>query len=164
MSYVMTAVSVGVSMASTAFASIQQNKAMDAQIEQAEIDQTIATNETKMAMEEENRASALEQSNKRREAMRVKADVLAQQAGTGVAGVTSARQQRNVDFQNQFDMNTIQANNRSKLINISQVGASNAQQINSTINNARANKTSNAGIIAKTTLAGLGTYAQVKPK
>jgi len=163
MAWTFVAVSLAVAT-STAYSSIQQNKALDAQIKQAEIDQTIASNETTLAMEEENRASALELSNKRREAMRVKADVLAQQAGTGVAGVTSARQQRNVDFQNQFDINIIKANNRNKLINISQVGASNAQQINSTISNAKANKTSTAGIVTKSALAGLSTYSSVKAK
>lgn len=160
MSYLMVA--VGVSTVSTALAIDAQNKQAKFQEEQGRLDMVASNSATQQAEADARDQEAVDLSEVAREFLAVKSSVVAQQANSGISGVTSDRQRRNVDFQNSLDINTIKKKSDNVVFNIRQSGFSNNQTIQSSINDARSKKVGLLEGATKTALAGGSTYASLK--
>ncbi len=153
-------IAVGATMAGTALtAKSQQNQAKTAE-KQGELDLIASQSATKQAEQDANEETRMELANKRREFLRTQGSIVAQQANTGVAGVTAERQRRNVDFQHNMDVQNIKKKSENTLISIRHQGFRNDSQIQSNLN--RIHKPSGGEVLGKTALAGLSVYASGK--
>ncbi len=146
-------VAVGLSVVTTGASIMQANRTADFNEEQARLDMVASDKATEQAVEESEREEGMNLAQLAREALAKKSTIVAQQANTGVSGVTSERQRRNVDFQESMDVETIKRQSANTVNSIRQTGYTNNSQIQGRMNSATSSKTGTAGALAKVAMA-----------
>lgn len=127
----MTAMAVmgGLTTASTALQIKQGRDVAKAQQEVSRLDKIASQQATRQAEQDAAEQEAMDLATLTREALRAEGTVQAQQAYSGVAGVSSERVRNNLLFQKSLDEANIRTDAQNKLLNIRAQGRQNARQI-----------------------------------
>lgn len=161
MSWLAVAV-VGVSVATTAISGISQRNIAKANIQAGEIAKIAQNSANTQAEEEQQRETANLLTQERRRALRERSTAVAQQANTGVAGVSAKRQIDNVLFQSVLNEDSIISRGETDIINIRNSGFAQSSNIQADINRATSSKPSVLAIGLQSAGAGFTTYAGTK--
>ena len=132
------------------------------QVEQGNLDMIASNSATEQAEKDARDEEAFELSDLAREFLATKSTAVAQQANSGIAGVTSDRQRRNIDFQHSLDVGTIKRKGENTLTSIRNSGFQNNSQIQSSINVGTSNKVSGGEMATRVGLSALSAYANKK--
>lgn len=147
-----------ISMASSAMSQMSQKSALQGQVDSLNRSRVANANATIQAESERNKLAGLQMTEETRRALRESSTLVAQQASTGVGGITSQRVLNNVLFQSTLNEGTIQAKNEADLANISMQGNRQEVALVGQVNQTSAQIPSTLGIIANSAMAGAKTY------
>ncbi len=154
----MSWVFVGATIATTVIGGISQRKQAEAQIRAGEQAQIASTNTTEQAQLEDIRETNRQRLEEKRRARREASTAVAQQANTGIAGISSKRQVDNILFQSILNQDVITQSGENRLFNIANQGFANDSAIASDINRAKSSKPSLGSIALEAGARGLSTF------
>lgn len=156
------AVGVTLSVASTAYAGMQQRSQQQAQTKQLEMDSRANQSAIQQAEADKQREIQLKEYQQQKEARRAESMARAGQANAGIAGITANRQIDNILFQSTLDTNYIKAQGENDINAILNQGFNQSSQIQSAINTSKRNTPSNLEIAVSSSVAGIKTYVGAK--